>query len=137
MPQLPIALTKIPIPALPDVSLSAQGALSNLAGNHTTVVDSISLTTHLLTAKGDLRFTMPSTGGNGTCEGEFKLELSDQGLSVLGSAITLGSALANSSLPPGTQRFMLRITGTQSMRGCQLPKLPIGGWCVTVRYSAT
>jgi hypothetical protein len=134
IPQLPQTVTQIPIPALEGILLGITGEVASEGASPGLELNKVELASSLLTADGALKATLPQGSSRGSCEASFSVRLSDQGLQVLGSAITLGSALMNSQLPTGTREFRIKATGIPLQRGCALPRVGIGPYCVTITF---
>lgn len=135
IPQLPQSVTQIPIPALDGVLMGVTGEVSTEGGLPSLKLEKVELSSSLLTAQGTVKAIFPQgTAARGSCDLSLSVKLSEQGAQVLGSAITLGSALVNSQLPAGTREFQIKGSGTPMQRGCNLPRVGIGPYCVTLTF---
>ena len=134
IPQLPQTLTQIPFPALDGVLAAVTGEVATEGSSPTLKLDKVELSSSLLTAEGTLKAIIPQGTARGSCEAAISVSLTEQGSQVLGSVITLGSALVNSQLPAGTREFRIKASGAPFQRGCSLPRVGMGPYCVTLSF---
>jgi len=128
IPKYPEQFALLRLPPIADAAIVVKGCV----GGGVVDATSVRLSSTLLEADGRVKFVQPLAGGKNTCEGSFKVSLTDGGMEVFALWLPI---ISGNSLTSGTRTFEIRLTGVECLGARPAPgRLVLGDMCISTRF---